>query len=504
MKKNKTKHIQILPVLIGFFLIGISLWSCDAEQVIIENTNKGFIIRKCSMKDPELQSNEMLKQANNYIKRQQTNSLLDISNSRLVYEEKTGLYYDDEKGIYVSKDGKESYTFPIIQNDENEKIINITFNKNSNNQYDIYLVKYDYSKEDLNHFSKEILSERVVKYQPILKNGIEYPIEVQWVICFTETIVVEVWTEQDIDGTVRVCVSTIETTTCESGGGVGPSGSSGPGVGPGNSNGPGLSVGNVPGQGANPNTQNGNTIITAAVTGSEYEGQIQEKTPCEVLNEQTINNHTFETKLDSLKQRVLSTNPNPDTTETAIAIKKTINFAGNDTITYRYYNENVIANGAVTIKSETDVWDIACMHNHPENTLPIFSNIDIVDLFISYNYVMPQRKNEYTSYLVCFNGATYALRMANLGAFTQLFQGLNLDTPQGRKDAEDLVMKIYKKKGFSKDQTYTQEMAENLFFDVLNDPRMGGGNALGLYRRDETGWGKLTKSGNSVQKEDCN
>ena len=81
------------------------------------------------------------------------------------------------------------------------------------------------------------------------------------------------------------------------------------------------------------------------------------------------------------------------------------------------------------------VWDIASMHNHPINTVPIFSNVDIVDLFISYNYVRPERKDEYTSYLVCFNGATYALKLENLGSMTQLFQGLNLDTKEGRKAA---------------------------------------------------------------------
>ena len=47
-------------------------------------------------------------------------------------------------------------------------------------------------------------------------------------------------------------------------------------------------------------------------------------------------------------------------------------------------------------------------------------------------------------------------------------------------------------------------VAENLFLDVMSDPKIGGDAGLGLYRRDGTTWGKLKKNGNNVQKEDCN
>jgi hypothetical protein len=47
-------------------------------------------------------------------------------------------------------------------------------------------------------------------------------------------------------------------------------------------------------------------------------------------------------------------------------------------------------------------------------------------------------------------------------------------------------------------------MAERLFMNVINDPKMGGGNGISLYRRDDDGWGKLSKTGNTITKTPCN
>ena len=135
------------------------------------------------MKDVNLERNFKLNEAVNYVKRLQTKSLQENANARIVFDEKSGLYYDDEKGIYVSKDEKESYNFPIIQPDITEKVKNITFNKNANNEYDIYIVHYDFTKEDVKNYSKEALAEREIKYQALLKNGVEYPVEAQNIIC---------------------------------------------------------------------------------------------------------------------------------------------------------------------------------------------------------------------------------------------------------------------------------------------------------------------------------
>ena len=125
------------------------------------------------MKDIALQSDVKLQQGLNKLQSIKSKRLISNVNGRLVYDEKSGLLYDDEKGIYLEKDGKTSYTFPVFQLDPNEKIKNITFNKKTNNEYDIYIVDYDFSIEDTKNYSKEALAELEIKYQVLLKDGID-------------------------------------------------------------------------------------------------------------------------------------------------------------------------------------------------------------------------------------------------------------------------------------------------------------------------------------------
>lgn len=156
MKKNKTQFYLLHIVLLCIFFIGTTFISCEADKEIAVSDSK-MIVKRCSMKDAILQSNMKINRAVDYVKTLQTESI-DNTSARLVYDEKSGLFYDDEKGLYLSKDGNESYVFPIIQENNTENIKNITFSKNDNNEYDIFIVKYDYSKEDLNIYSKEELA----------------------------------------------------------------------------------------------------------------------------------------------------------------------------------------------------------------------------------------------------------------------------------------------------------------------------------------------------------
>jgi hypothetical protein len=176
MRKQR-KQITIISLLFMVLL----LMGCEAEKDVVQDDQ--MIVKRCSMNDFRLQSDEKLMKAvsklNGFRPKRQQNGAM----ARMIYDEKTGLYYDDEKGIFVSKDGKESYTFPIFQVDPNEKIKNITFNKNESNGYDVYLVHYDFSKEEAEMYSKEVLSQRDVKYEVILKNDVAYSAERRWWIC---------------------------------------------------------------------------------------------------------------------------------------------------------------------------------------------------------------------------------------------------------------------------------------------------------------------------------
>jgi hypothetical protein len=239
-----------------------------------------------------------------------------------------------------------------------------------------------------------------------------------------------------------------------------------------------------------------NPIETAPVL--ELEDDLQEpKTPCEILKNQTEANLEIKHKLDSLRQRVLLTNPNRDTTETVVNIER----VGLD-YKFSVSNSNTIGNTLLSVQGIVSNRDVASIHNHPEG-IPVFSFVDIVNYYYTYNFVHESRKNEYTDYLVCFNGTTYALRMENVTALNSLFAGLDLNTAQGREDANNKIFEIQKKYDLNTNQVYDQAMAEELFMNVINHPDMGSGTSINLYRKDADGWGKLVKNGNTITKELC-
>ncbi len=264
MRENK-KNKLLLFIFIGLFIIGNTFISCETEKNFTNEMGKNnLVLKRCSLKDSKLQSNKKLIQAFEKFKGLQTNMLLNTSvNGKLIYDENSGLFYDDEKGFYVSKDGKESYNFPVYQIYSDEKIENISFSKNANDEYDIYLVKYDYSKEDLKKYSKEVLGEKEILYFPLIKDGIVYSERVMLCVDIETVSYIADGTSVTIDGTDYdvYCPIVTFTTFCETGGEVGPSFGSGAGVGGGSDSGSGGDSGSGTGgggpvDGTNPSTTN--------------------------------------------------------------------------------------------------------------------------------------------------------------------------------------------------------------------------------------------------------
>jgi hypothetical protein len=221
-------------------------------------------------------------------------------------------------------------------------------------------------------------------------------------------------------------------------------------------------------------------------------------TPCEDLKKKSIQDLVFKNKIDSLKNLVSANNPNRDTHETSVVMKRL-----DDVYYYNVYNSNIENSQTVSVKYTASNYDVAVLHNHPINTLPIYSPRDIVDLFDNYNFVTQSRKEEYTSYLVNFNNTTYAIKMENIGVLNDLIGEFDYNTEDGFKKASDRIMTIYEKYGFKETQTYTQYMAEELFLNVMNDPKFGSGSSIGIYRQTNGTWGKLSKSGGSVISTPC-
>ncbi|GEM_PF-5335603 len=224
--------------------------------------------------------------------------------------------------------------------------------------------------------------------------------------------------------------------------------------------------------------------------------------PCETLKENS-NNIKFQGKLDSIKTRVLSTTPNRDTSETMVTVDKE-----KGVLTYNISTITSQGNGLISVTGNTSNLSIAGMHNHPENSIPIFSYADIVTFYDTYKFLTPARQRVYKDYLVSYNGTTYALQMNDVTYLDSLFEGLNLGTvsttEEEKEKARKRIQRIYDKNGLKGDHNFTQTEAEQKFLKSISDPSMGTGNSIHLFRRDGSSWGKLNIDSNgNVTKENC-
>ncbi|WP_143884784.1 hypothetical protein [Chryseobacterium binzhouense] len=264
-----------------------------------------------------------------------------------------------------------------------------------------------------------------------------------------------------------------------------------------------------------PEPCNGNGVSTQPVdpSGSIAEGGCEgiptviefpnpdDKTPCDILKEND-QNQTLVAKRDSLK--TLVTKANPDKHETMVVVTK----EPNGTIIYNTYVKPSSGAGYTGVSGVGTNNDIADIHNHPPGHIPIYAFGDIVNIYDSYTYLYKYRKKVFISYLVNFNGTTYAIKMNDPSALDTFFAGMNIGTATTTKAQKDFakaeVLKIFKENGQEDKKAYNQADAEKLFMKVIHDSKIGSGNGLHIYRKDSDGWGKLNIDSNgNITKENC-
>ncbi|HNP34024.1 MAG TPA: hypothetical protein PKN96_12090 [Flavobacterium sp.] len=153
-------------------LIAILLSSCEAEKDFAKQDK--IIIRKFSMKNVAGKSSySKLSQIVNEVKNMSVSNITDNSNGKIVFDDNSGLYFDDEKGLYVEKENLKSYTFPVIRTSTTEKIKNICFNEKQNGNYDVFLVKYDLTKQEALSLTEEEKQLREKEFVPLMKEGVK-------------------------------------------------------------------------------------------------------------------------------------------------------------------------------------------------------------------------------------------------------------------------------------------------------------------------------------------
>ncbi|MFC6269057.1 hypothetical protein [Frigoriflavimonas asaccharolytica] len=291
------------------------------------------------------------------------------------------------------------------------------------------------------------------------------------------------------------CTEVAEVIAPSEGGGGNSGGPGGGGGDPGPAPEPCVAAASNPGE---VGLVDGNGCAIGVPTQPNVGNDADDRTSCQILKDNT-DNVIMQSKLDSLQNIVSINNPNRDSIETSITVRK------GKSITYKMNQtpKDIGVGNTISVLLYNDNLDIAQMHNHPEGYLPIFSFGDIVTYYAGYKSLIPVRKPVYISYVTSANGTTYAIKINDTSFLDTLFAGLDLDTAEGTLNADLLVRKIYKDYGGDEDAS-TQTKAEKLFLDVLNDENMGFGNGISIYRKDGNIWGELKKDSNGIiNKTNC-
>lgn len=145
------KHIIKTTLYLLSFIAVFIMSSCEKEfeNEKITNSKRKITLEDFSMKKSgQEQKNSKLFIAVNRLK-DKNKEQKQKSQGKTVYNSIYNFYFDDEKGKYIEVEGIKSYTFPVYRDSVEEKVENIVFKLNEDNEYDILLLKYGFTKEQL-------------------------------------------------------------------------------------------------------------------------------------------------------------------------------------------------------------------------------------------------------------------------------------------------------------------------------------------------------------------
>jgi len=236
MKKIKNRFWKI-----GILLIGISLllWNCQKDSLfstdktpVIENQTSKLIIKPVFKETIEKNSKlkAKLESLNNKLK---ANKSAKTSNKKVQAGE-YDFIIDTDHATYIEDGNYNSYTFPIVQ-DKNQNIKNILFSLNDDNEYDSYIVNYDYTYKDLETLDATELSNRTeMKRINIDFNLLAAKLKSDWVCVYsyeyvqTGTKFVDIGDSQLIEDVYSwvLIASSCQVVTYDDGSNNNPSGSS--------------------------------------------------------------------------------------------------------------------------------------------------------------------------------------------------------------------------------------------------------------------------------------
>ena len=156
----KNKITQLLRFGLTMFAIGFLFTNCENEEtqeeiISVENEIPSLTIKNYSKEKIEENTKliSRLKEINNNLIENKSAK----ESGKIIYNNEYDFTIDTDSAKYIENETYHSYTFPTVQGVD-EKITNILFELNEHNEYDAFLVKYDYTSDELKQENLESLS----------------------------------------------------------------------------------------------------------------------------------------------------------------------------------------------------------------------------------------------------------------------------------------------------------------------------------------------------------
>ncbi len=133
----------------------------DLYENEIKNDSKNVVINTVNLNTDNKIPFELV----SFKKKMMKKEILAQQN-RYVFDSINNFYIDEENVKHIQSENKETYTISI-KKDNVDNIENILFNKKADGNFDVYLVKYPFTPEELKVLSTSQLGQKQVEYIPV-------------------------------------------------------------------------------------------------------------------------------------------------------------------------------------------------------------------------------------------------------------------------------------------------------------------------------------------------
>lgn len=152
-------------------IISITMSNCQKDDITQSTINlEPSKVQIKTINFEKIKTNQKLfKKISKLISKEKQNKVL-LDNQRVIYNSDLGfsIETDHVKFLEDPSTGYHSYSFPIIWNtSDTNNVFNLFLSYNNDNDYDAFIVEYDFTQDEIENINVNDLSNRTTKYYPI-------------------------------------------------------------------------------------------------------------------------------------------------------------------------------------------------------------------------------------------------------------------------------------------------------------------------------------------------